>query len=86
MYSELQFPLNSHSLWELGGWQGRGMAWGCGQCMDSQFGMPTPQGNPLFFPSSTGRTELKREKPYVPLADAKILDYFVTFTTGLTPD
>lgn len=42
-------------------------------------------GQYSFFFLSTGRTELRIEKSYVPLADAKILKYFVIFPMGFTP-
>ena len=54
--------------------------------VDSEFGMPLPLGNPHFSLSSAGRTELRMEKPYVLLADANILDYFVIFPVGLSPE
>ena len=63
------------------------MGRGCGQLVDSKFGMPTPPGQSLCFSSSLAcRAELRMEKPYVLLADAKILDYFVIFPMGLIPD
>lgn len=46
--------------------------------------MSLPLGDPLFF-LSAGLIELRFFHPYVPLADAKIVDYFVVFPVGLRP-
>lgn len=63
------------------------MGRGRGQLVDSKFGMPTPPGqSPCFSSSLAFRAELRMEKPYVLLADAKILDYFLIFPLGLIPD
>ena len=43
------------------------------------------QSSFFFFIRRSGRTELRREESYVPLADAKILKYFVLFPMGFTP-
>lgn len=45
--------------------------------------MSLPLGDPLFC-LSAGLTELRFFHPYVPLANAKIVDYFVIFPVVLS--
>ena len=63
--------------WEIG--------WVYGLLLVSEFGMSLPLGNPLFC-LSAGLTELRFFHPHVPLANAKIVDYFVIFPVGLPPE
>ena len=51
----------------------------------SEFGISLPLENPLFF-LSVGLIELRFFHSYVPLADAKIVDYFVIFPVGVPPE
>ena len=51
----------------------------------SEFGISLTLGDPLFF-LSVGLIELRFIHPHVPLADAKIVDYFVIFPVGVPPE
>ena len=51
----------------------------------SEFGISLTLGDPLFF-LSVGLIELRFFHPHVPLADAKIVDYFVIFPVGVPPE